>query len=98
MEQIKSTALLVMDMQNTIVGTLPDNAAIVSNVSKAIVAARQNGIPVIYVVVGFRKDLPEISPNNKSFAGIRSGLAVSNLTISSAYIPAWPREITRLPS
>jgi len=71
MEQIKSTALLVMDMQNTIVGTLPDNAAIVSNVSKAIVAARQNGIPVIYVVVGFRKDLPEISPNNKSFAGMK---------------------------
>ncbi|MDR3678469.1 MAG: cysteine hydrolase [Flavipsychrobacter sp.] len=69
MEQnTQNTALLVMDMQAGIVGMLPDSAAIIGNVAKAIAHARDNGIPVIYVVVGFRQGAPEISMNNKGFA------------------------------
>lgn len=63
----KETALLVMDIQAAIVGQIAGSAAIVSNVKKAIAGARSAGIPVIYVVVGFRPGAPEISPNNKGF-------------------------------
>lgn len=63
----KETALLVMDMQAAIVGQFAGAAAVVPNVAKAIASARSAGIPVIYVVVGFRPGAPEISPNNKGF-------------------------------
>ncbi len=38
--------------------------------AKAISHAREQKIPVIYVTVGFREGMPEISANNKSFTRI----------------------------
>src|ERR1700733_13058268 len=68
MEQNKqNSALLIMDMQSTIVSRLPQTSALISRVKQAIASARERKIPVIYVVVGFRQGAPEISPNNKSF-------------------------------
>ncbi len=64
----QDTALLVMDMQAGILSNLPDVTALLANTSKAIATARNNKIPVIYVVVGFRNGTPEISMNNKSFS------------------------------
>ncbi|MBS1602450.1 MAG: cysteine hydrolase [Bacteroidetes bacterium] len=63
----KETALLVMDMQAAMVGLIPEGAALVSRIEKAIASARSATIPVIYVVVGFREGAPEMSPNNKGF-------------------------------
>ena len=68
MEQTATTALLVMDMQSSILGHIPDASALIANVSKAIANARQHNIPVIYVVVGFRAGAPEVSAANKGFA------------------------------
>jgi nicotinamidase-related amidase len=69
MEQnTQNTALLVMDMQAGIVGRIPNNSTLISSVAKAIAAARENKIPVIYIVVGFREGAPEISINNKGFS------------------------------
>jgi nicotinamidase-related amidase len=79
MQQQNNTALLVMDMQAGIVGMMPDAAAILKNVSKAIAKARDNKIPVIYVVVGFRQGAPEISPNNKTFTASKERLASVNM-------------------
>lgn len=67
-QQTSNTALLVMDMQAGILPNLPDSASLISNVSKAIAHARNRQIPVIYVVVGFRKGAPEIATNNKGFS------------------------------
>lgn len=67
MENTQNTALLVMDMQSAIVAMLPDGSAVVGAVAKAIQMARARKIPIIYVVVGFRKGTPEISTNNKGF-------------------------------
>lgn len=64
----QQTALLVMDVQGATVGMLNDSAPFIHAVSQAIEKARSNKIPVIYVVIGFRKGLPEISPDNKSFS------------------------------
>jgi nicotinamidase-related amidase len=75
----KNTALLVMDMQTSIVGMLPAKAIIKGNVAKAIAYARNNSIPVIYVVVGFRQGLPEVSSNNKGFSASKERLANADM-------------------
>jgi nicotinamidase-related amidase len=80
MEQNTSnTALLVMDMQSSIVAMLPDSAAIISKVAKAIAGARSLKIPVIYVVVGFRQGAPEVNMNNKGFAAGKAKYANLNM-------------------
>jgi nicotinamidase-related amidase len=79
MEQQSKTALLVMDMQAGIVAMLPDAAAILNNVAKAIAKARDQKIPVIYVVVGFRQGAPEISPTNKTFSASKERFASVNM-------------------
>ena len=66
-----NTALLVMDMQPVIVGTFPNATNVVSRVAQAIARARQNGLRVIYVTVGFRQGAPEVSTNNKGVAAAK---------------------------
>lgn len=79
MEQVQNTALLVMDMQSSILGSLPDSTTIVASVSKAIAHARDKKIPVIYVVVGFRQGAPEVSANNKGFSAAKERFANANM-------------------
>ncbi|HTI59087.1 isochorismatase family cysteine hydrolase [Mucilaginibacter sp.] len=71
----QDTALLVMDMQSAIIGSLPNPSVVTSGVAKAITYARSNSIPVLYVIVGFRQGMPEISPNNVAFSGSRERMA-----------------------
>jgi nicotinamidase-related amidase len=70
-----NTALLVMDMQTAILGHVPDPEGLLKNMVKAIAHARSKKIPVIYVVVGFRPGMPEISANNKGFSASKERLA-----------------------
>jgi len=66
------TALLVMDLQADIVGMLGDEAnALLDRTAPLIEAARAAGVPVIYVVLGFRPGYPEVSANNAGFSAIR---------------------------
>jgi nicotinamidase-related amidase len=65
-----STALLIMDVQQGIVDRFGGEPGYLPGLGSAITAARQAGIPVIYVVVGFRPGYPEVSPRNKSFAAV----------------------------
>jgi nicotinamidase-related amidase len=66
------TALLIMDVQTGIADYFVKGGDLLQRLSTAINAARAAHIPVIYAVVTFRKDYPEISPDNRSFAGIRN--------------------------
>src|SRR5450432_4166402 len=77
-----NTALLVMDVQGATVKMLQDSRPFIQAITKAIQAARHNNIPVIYVIIGFRKGYPEMSPNNKSFSALKSG--VMNLDTEDA--------------
>jgi nicotinamidase-related amidase len=80
MEQnTNNAALLVMDMQAGIVPNLPNPGEIIANVNKAITVAREKKITVIYVVVGFRQGMPEVSMNNKGFAASKSKLSAANV-------------------
>ena len=64
------TALLIMDVQQDIVARFGGEPGYLDGLSAAISAARQAGIPVMYVAVGFRPGYPEVSPRNKSFAAV----------------------------
>jgi len=68
----KSSALLVMDFQTSIVEAFAvDQDALLARTADVITAARRASLRVIYVVVGFRPGYPEVSPRNKSFSTIR---------------------------
>lgn len=71
----QNTALLVMDMQTAILGSLPSPEGIINHVNTAIAKAREKHIPVIYVVVGFRQGCPEISPGNSTFSAAKERFA-----------------------
>jgi nicotinamidase-related amidase len=67
-------ALLLMDLQEFIVNRFVGDSGKVFSERFNIIseAARRSRIPVIYVVVKFRKDFPEVSPQNKAFGQLRS--------------------------
>ncbi len=70
---IVRTALLIMDIQEGTVARVADKDSLLQALGKAIRAARSAQITVIYVVVGFRKGIPEITAatTNKSFGAIK---------------------------
>ncbi|MFD4704792.1 cysteine hydrolase family protein [Gottfriedia sp. NPDC058432] len=66
----QKTALLVMDLQNGSVSRFGENQDILKPFQKAVEAARQNHIPVVFVRVGFSEGYPEVSPQNKIFSAM----------------------------
>ncbi len=63
------TALLVMDVQEGIVERL-GSESLLARLIEATSAARNAGVRVIYVKVGFREGYPEVSPRSPTFARI----------------------------
>jgi len=88
MKSLENTALLVMDIQEATVKILPENSLLIHNLQRVIENARSRGIPVIYVVLGFRKGFPEISGNNKSFWAMKANPAMFFDSEDSFRIPA----------
>jgi len=86
-----NTALLVMDMQAGILAMFPDSTILVNNVKKAIATARNNNVPVLYIVVGFRNGAPEIGNNNKTFAAAKERFASVNMDEFMTVAPALGR-------
>ena len=74
-----NTALLVMDMQQGILGGYPGAAPLLAKVATAIAAARAQHMQVIYVVIGFRKGAPEVSTKNKSLGARKAGFGAINM-------------------
>jgi nicotinamidase-related amidase len=79
-----------MDMQLGTLGMFSGAAALTGNVAKAIAHARNNKIPVIYVVVGFRPSMVEISKNNKGFISAKERLAGTDMNEYMKIDPALP--------
>ncbi|QMU77421.1 cysteine hydrolase [Streptacidiphilus sp. PB12-B1b] len=64
-----SSALLVMDVQQGIVDRFPADG-LLDRLQRAVSAAREAGIPVVFVRVAFRPGFPEVSPNNRTFSAL----------------------------
>ncbi|MFF1675058.1 cysteine hydrolase family protein [Streptomyces sp. NPDC058256] len=70
-----NSALLVMDVQQDIVGIADDGSGYLPRLRRAIDGARVAGIPVIYVVIALRPGDPEVSPRNRVLTNaVRAGL------------------------
>lgn len=70
---LKHAALLSMDFHSSIVSAyIPEPDAFLARVAGVEAAAREHGMPVIHVQVGFRSGFPEISDRNVLFAAIKS--------------------------
>jgi nicotinamidase-related amidase len=85
-EESKS-ALLVMDVQSGIVDRIEDKDDYISAVKLAVKAAHKNNIFVIFVVVGFREGLHEISLANKSFAQFNESAKANMINPQPAITP-----------
>ncbi|HEY2577233.1 MAG TPA: isochorismatase family cysteine hydrolase [Streptosporangiaceae bacterium] len=72
------SALLVMDVQQVIVGRIDDEAGYLLRLRRAIDAAHAAGVQVIHVAIGFRTGHPEISTRNKSFSAIPGTLGLAD--------------------
>ncbi|HEY7419549.1 MAG TPA: isochorismatase family cysteine hydrolase [Ktedonobacteraceae bacterium] len=82
------TALLVMDMQTSIVNRYAQTGDIFTPIRTALDAARAASLPVIYVVVGFRPGAPEVSSRNKSFSAIKQQLSSSSALLTTPEVHA----------
>jgi nicotinamidase-related amidase len=68
----KHTALLIMDYQNDMVSRVGEKYPdLLDKTAAVLAAARAAGMPIIYIVVGFREGYPEVSPRNHGFSAIR---------------------------
>lgn len=74
-----NSALLIMDVQAPMVNGLANNEAYLQKIQLTIDAARANNIPVIYVVIGFRPNMPEFNPRSKGLRALRNTGAVDAL-------------------
>jgi len=78
MENVATTALLVMDIQIGVVERVAESSeSLLAAVGRATTAARGAEIAVIYVQVAFRQGAPEISGRNRIFSAIASSGAMS---------------------
>ncbi|HEY4938442.1 MAG TPA: isochorismatase family cysteine hydrolase [Actinomycetota bacterium] len=62
-----SSALLVMDVQKGIVERYGGAGGLLDRLTRAVAAAREAGVPVMFVRIAFRPGFPEVSPANRSF-------------------------------
>src|SRR5690349_11427933 len=65
-----ATVLLVMDVQRGIVERFAEDPGYLQRLAGAITAARGAGVPVVYVIIGFRPGHPEISARNQTFSAL----------------------------
>jgi len=83
-----NTALLVMDVQESIVARYPAaQGAWLERLATTIAAARARHMPVLYVIVSFRPGHPEISARNLMFSGIAQAGGLVNDKVHPAIAP-----------
>jgi len=64
------TALLLMDLMQTVVPTFGGDEALLARLRGATAAARAADVMVIHVRVMFREGYPEVSPSNRTFSAL----------------------------
>jgi len=87
------SAVLVMDFQAGILDMVGQAAtATLARAAAVVAAARAAGVPVFYVVIGFRPGYPEMSPRNPMYARIvPSGRYITQLPGDDVHPALKPR-------
>jgi nicotinamidase-related amidase/predicted MFS family arabinose efflux permease len=68
------TALLLMDYQNAMLGSLPDAAPVIAGAQQALAWARKQAIRVVWVRVAFtEEDFARIPAHSKTFGPVAAG-------------------------
>src|SRR3954471_12153707 len=69
-----NTAVLLMDLQDGVVGGLaePARERLLANAAKVLATARKLQLPVVYIVVQFEEGYPEVSARNMSFSALKA--------------------------
>ena len=75
-----------MDFQAEIVAS-HDLTATIAATKTVLDAARAAGMPVAFVVVGFRPGYPEVSANNKGFSAVKAAGRLVNPSVIDALAP-----------
>ena len=75
-----------MDFQAEIVAS-HDLRATIAATKTVLDAARAAGMPVAFVVVGFRPGYPEVSANNKGFSAVKAAGRLVNPSVIDALAP-----------
>lgn len=70
---MSKTGMLLMDLQNGIVSRYADDPDFIGRLKQVTAIARKAAMPIIYVVVKFREQFPEVSSRNKAFGALKSG-------------------------
>ncbi len=86
-----NTALLVMDVQGATIKIVGENSPLLPSLAKAIKKARSKNIPVIYVVIGFRKGFPEVRKDSRSYSMMQS-MNMDTAAASKVYDAVAPME------
>lgn len=68
----KKTALLTLDFQMGILGSIPAAEAVLPNAAKALAVAREQHFQIIHVGLGFSSGYPEI-PDHSPLARVKKG-------------------------
>jgi nicotinamidase-related amidase len=68
----KRSAVLSMDLQAGVVSVYVKDEGFIPRVAGVIARARQAGLPIVHVKVGFRPNVPEASPRNRFLSGVKA--------------------------
>ncbi|HEU5380298.1 MAG TPA: isochorismatase family cysteine hydrolase [Ktedonobacteraceae bacterium] len=82
-----NSAFLIMDLQGPMVDGLANKEEYLQKLQRTIDAARANDIPVIYVVIGFRPNMPEFNPRSKGLRALRDTGAADALVNPLPVLP-----------
>jgi nicotinamidase-related amidase len=68
------SAALSMDYQSGIVSAYVKDEALIPRVAQVLRQARQLGMPIVHVNVGFRRNVPEASPRNMFLSAVKASV------------------------
>jgi nicotinamidase-related amidase len=83
-----STALLVMDIQPSVVPAFGGDDELLERLQRVIAAARGASIPVIFGRVAFRTGYPDVSDSNALFSWLKSNLDFTEANPDTGFHPA----------
>ncbi len=89
-QRVSTEALLLMDLQNGVVGRLSSSQRqpLLGTIARTASDARRVGVPVIYVRIAFRPGGSDVSPRNRIFANLASRASMGEADHSTQIHPA----------